>query len=113
MNKKYIVSATTSPFGEQATSAFHTDDPEKAILEWCKLNKKYPTCVSLQAKTTEDGKALLKWANIHSEKVEAYMISNRCPYKTDWMLNNINLQVNNDKCSMQWEYDELFPFCQG
>lgn len=110
---KYMVSAITGPFGEPATMPYKSNNPEEAILKWCKLQKDYPTCVSLQAATMEDGLELLKWAQMNFNTVRTYMKDNKCPYKTDWIKDHIDRYVHRRKCSIQWEYDQLFPFSMG
>ncbi len=109
---KFIISAVTGSFGELVRSV-NEKDPEQAILRWCEFSEKYPTCVSIQPETKEDGLNLLKWAKLNFEKVETYLNRYRCPYRTDWLKTQIFCQVNNNKTSMQWEYDQLFPFCVG
>ncbi len=109
----FSVSAITDPFGELVATPKDYNDPEQAILNWCKLSKKYPTCVSIQPQTKEDAKALLIWANENFDKVRAYMNKYKCPYRTDWMQKEIHYQVINDNISMRWEYDQLYPFCMG
>ena len=111
---KYVVSAIDSPFGDTVEMSDKPEtSPEGAILKWCKLSKKYPTCVTIQPETEEDGMELLKWANMHSDKLEAYMVQHKNPYKFDWIKEQITSQVARGKTSMQWNYDQLFPFCMG
>lgn len=110
---RYIVSAVTSPFGEPVDYGFRTDDPEKAIEKWFIYNKDYPTCVDIQAKTDEDGRNLLKWADLNLEKLEVMMKDNKCPYKTDWLKEQISARAKSDRKTIQWEYDSVYPFCMG
>ena len=109
---EYRISAITDPFGEFAGSAEETN-PEQAILRWCEYSEKYPTCVCIQPKTNEDGIKLLKWAEDNFDKVSTYLEKYNAPYKISWMKDMISAQLKNGKCSMQWEYDQLFPFCMG
>ena len=109
---KYVVTAITNPFGESASN-IKCDNPEAAILEWCKQNEIYRTCVSINPATEDDGRALLKWAVANSDKLEAYMKQYHNPYKFEWLIDQVRTQVINNKVSMQWEYDQLFPFCMG
>lgn len=110
---EYKISAITSPFGEPVDYGKTEHDPERAILRWLEYSKKYPTCASIQPQNKEDGLALLKWAKLNFDKLEAYFLKYKCPYKTDWMRDQIDSQVNNNKVDMQWEWDELFPFSIG
>lgn len=109
---KYCISAISNPFGEPVTDEYEYD-PENAIIKWCRYQEKYPTCVSIQPETNEDGIALLKWADLNFEKVEVYMKEHKCPYKTGWIREQVKSQIAKGKSSMQWEYDQLFPFCMG
>ena len=110
---KYIVSAV-SPYGEPLKLSDEPEyDPENAIIKWCLYSKKYPTCVSIQPETKEDGMKLLKWANEHFDKVEVYLREHKCPYKVDWMKEEIASQVQKNEGSMQWDFDQLYPFCAG
>ena len=110
---KFIISAISGPFGEPVCGDIYEYDPKNAIIQWFSLTEKYPTCVSIQPETIEDGKSLLKWADKNFEKLDVWAKEHKCPYKTDWLKEQINMQVNNNKCSMQWEYDQIFPFCMG
>ena len=108
---EYIVSAFTI-FGESVGySDKPENNPERAIIKWCMYSEKYPTCVSIQPKTNEDGMILLIWANQNFEKIEHYMDLYKCPYKTEWLREQIDEQIKKGKTSMMWEYDQLFPFC--
>ena len=110
---KYIVSAV-SQYGEPLELPNEPEyAPENAIIKWCMYSKKYPTCVSIQPETKEDGMKLLKWANEHFDKVEVYLREHKCPYKVDWMKEEIASQVQKSEVSMQWYYDQLYPFCAG
>ena len=109
---KYVISAIDSPIGETVGSAYEYD-PENAIIQWCRYSEKYPTCASIQPESKDAGTSLLKWAKLNFEKVEVYMREHKCPYRIDWMKEQIESQVRNGKNSMQWEYDQLFPFCMG
>ena len=108
----FIVSTSHGPFGEPGPSKKFTDN-EKAVLQWFKWQGKYRTCVDIQPETKEDGMNLLKWAQLNMDKVIAWCAEYKCPYKADWLSEQVNKQVNNNRCSMQWEYDSLFPFCEG
>jgi len=110
---RYVISAISSPFGEAAGNDAVEHDPENAIIQWFRYSEKYPTCASLQPQTKEDGLALLKWAKHNFNKLEVWAKEHKCPYKTGWLKEQIEKQVEDNKCSMQWEYDELFPFSMG
>ncbi len=110
---KYAISAICSPFGEPTGETIYEDKPEMAVLRWCELSEKYPTCTSLQPQTKEDGMDLLKWVKLNFEKVATYMSLHKCPYKTEWVKEQVESQLSKGKCSMQWERDELYPFCMG
>lgn len=109
----YVVSSISSPFGERVGNDVHTSDIETAVEKWFEFSKEYPTCTSLQPQTQEDGTALLKWALLNFEKLEVWAKEYKCPYKMGWFKETLTAQVNNNKCSMQWEYDELYPFSMG
>ena len=110
---KYIVSAV-SPYGEPLELSDEPEyDPENAIIKWCRFSEKYPTCVSIQPETKEDGMKLLRWAEENFDKVEVYLRKHKCPYKVDWMKEEIASQVQTNTVSMQWNYDQLYPFCAG
>lgn len=109
---KFVISSITSPFGEPAENITN-NNPESAVLKWFQMSEKYPACTSLQPDTKESGEQLLKWADMNSDKIEAWANIYKCPYKIKWLKEQIRTQVKNNKCSMQWEYDELFPFCMG
>lgn len=110
---KYLISATISPYGEQAPGSVYKHDPEKAIKEWCRVSEKYPTCASIQPETKEAGMVLLKWAFNNFDKVEGYMKEYKVPYKPEWMKKEIKSYVDKNRNSMMWEYDEIFPFSMG
>ena len=109
---KYVISAFSSPFGDDVGSA-HEADPENAIIQWFRYSEKYPTCVTIQPETPADGMALLKWVNLNFEKLEVWAKEHKCPYRTDWLKEQVESQIKKGKCSMQWNYDQLFPFCMG
>ncbi len=110
---KYIITAAT-PYGEPCGVTNEPEyDPENAVIKWCRYSEKYPTCASIQPATEEDGMALLKWTERNFERIEVYMEQHKCPYKPDWIKEQVSLQVKKGKTSMQWEYDQLFPFCMG
>ncbi len=113
MKSKYFVSAITEPFGEPVDAGIRENDPEQAFIAWCSYSEKYPTCASIQPHTKEDGIECLKWVSLNFDKAEAYMDKYKCPYKKDWIKEQIESQIRGGRCSMQWEYDELFPFCVG
>ncbi len=79
----YLISATISPYGEEAPDHGYETDPENAIMKWRKFSEKYPTCASIQAKTEEDG--ILRWALDNFDKVEGYMRKHKVPYKPEWI----------------------------
>ncbi len=110
---KYLILATHSPFGEPVDPGTYEYDPQNALIQWFRYSEKYPTCTSLHPETKEDGIALLKWAKLNFEKLEIWAKEHKCPYKTEWLKEQIVSQIYNNKCSMQWGYDELFPFCMG
>lgn len=110
---RYVISALNLPFCEPERADAHENDPENAIIQWFRCGEKNPTCASIQAQTKEDGMKLLKWADLNFEKLEVWAKEHKCPYKTDWLKEQISSQVKNKTCSMQWEYDEVFPFCVG
>ena len=110
---KFIISATNGPFGEPVGDDKYEYDCENAIIQWFRLSEKYPTCVSIQPANEKDGLALLKWADMNFEKLEVWAKEHKCPYRIDWLKLEIQKQTNNNKCSMQWEYDEVSPFCMG
>ena len=110
---EYIVSAT-SPYGEPLGLADESArDPEDAVIKWCLLSEKYPTCVSICPACEEDGMALLRWAEDNFGRVEAYMEEHHSPYLPGWIKDQVSAQVKKGKTSMQWEHDQLFPFCMG
>ncbi len=114
----YLISVTAMPFSEMESGAMqdkdaHEKSPEKAILRWCRYSSQYPTCVSIQPKTREDGLHLLKWASENIEKVRRYLTENKTPYRIDWMIAEILRQAESGKTSMQWDGDQLHPFCIG
>ena len=104
--EKYIVSGINVP-------TKYENLPQKALLQWFKYSKKEPTCVCIQPKTKEDGFAVLKWANENFSKLEEWADKYKCPYKIRWMEEEIAKAVSAGTCSMQWDYDQLFPFCMG
>ncbi len=110
---EYIISAITSPFGESVDSGTHECDPQKAIIQWFRYSERYPTYASIQPRTREDGIALLRWARDNFEKLETWAKEHKCPYRIEWLREQIESQAEAGECSMQWEYDELFPFCMG
>ena len=110
---KYLISATISPYGEQAPGRVYKHDPEKAIKEWCRVSEKYPTCASIQPETKEDGQALLKWALNNFDTVKTYMREYKVPYKPEWIEKQLRRYVEANRNSMMWSYDEIFPFCMG
>lgn len=109
---KYLISATISPLGELAEDAFE-DDPKNALIKWFQYSEKYPTCVALQPETKEDGLALLEWAHHNPDQLDIWAKEYRCPYKVEWLKEEVADYVHRGKCSMQWNYDQLFPFCMG
>ena len=109
---RYIVSAT-DPFDGPLACDKVEYDPENAIIAWCAMGEKYPTCASIQADTEEAAFKLLTWAKTNFERVEVYMTEHKCPYKTEWIKEMVEAQAENGKSSMQWKYDQVFPFCMG
>lgn len=110
---KYVVSAITAPDGEPVGIPTFTGDPEAAVLKWFQLSEKYPTCSDIQAQTNEAGLELLKWANTNGDKIAVWAKDYNCPYKLDWLQDQIRTAVKNNKTSMQWEFDSVFPFSVG
>ena len=112
MNERYIISATESPFGEIADVA-RFDSAEEAIIKWCELTQIYPTCVSLQAQTDDDARALMQWAFLNDDKMKAYLSKYNVPYKANWFMGQIRSKLSNGGQLIQWGYDEVYPFCKG
>ena len=110
---RYVISAISSPMGEEVGGEFIEKHPENAILEWCKLGQKYPTYTSLQANSEQSAFALLVWAQANFDKLESWFEEFECPYKPEWMRGVIDFYVSKGKSSMQWNYDEISPFCMG
>jgi len=110
---KYLISATISPYGEQAPGRVYKHDPGKAIKEWCRVSENYPTCASIQPETKEDGQVLLRWALNNFDTVKKYMREYKVPYKPEWIEKQIRRYVESNRNSMMWSYDEIFPFCMG
>lgn len=109
---EYIVSAITNPFGELADTKRFTS-PEKAVEQWCKYQKKYPSCVSIQPENKAAGINLINWVYLNLDKFEAMVSKSKVPYRFDWMKEQIASQVATGKCKMQWDYDQITPFCEG
>ena len=110
---KYVISAITSPFGEPTGGDIVEHDPENAIIAWCRLGEKNPTCTSLQPESEKAGMELIRWAYKNFDKIEIWTRQHKCPYKSEWMKARIESQLKNEKTSMQWPYDEIVPFCMG
>lgn len=110
--KKYIISAT-EPMGESYGTDIIKNHPEEAIIAWCELNKKYPTCASIQADNEQSAYELLTWADRNKDKLEAYMKKYKCPYKFEWITGIISSYIKKQRSSMQWEYDQVSPFAYG
>lgn len=108
---KYLISASNGPFGETVGSVYKMD-PQDAILQWMRYSEKYPTCVSIQPHTPEDGRSLLQWASDNFAQLDVWAKEYHCPYDKEWLHNEIQAQLSG-KISMQWEYDQLHPFCEG
>lgn len=109
---KYIVTAISDPFGEMEGQTEY-NAPEKAIEMWCKMSKKFPTCVAIQPETNEDGISLLKWAKENFNQVKEWMAEYKCPYKIEYIQKSIDEVLNKERPCIQWKYDQLFPFCYG
>lgn len=109
---RYMISANAGPFGETVRLVYETD-PEKAVFRWFRYSGQYPMCASIQPKTTDDGLELLQWAGNNAEKLEEWGKKYHCPYRTDWLKEQIEHQVLDNEVSMQWDYDQLYPFCVG
>ena len=108
---KFIVSATTKA-GEPAAS-FTFANPDQAVHKWFELGKDYPMSVSIQPNTLASGLAIVIWAGDHFEKLDEWAEKYHCPYKMDWLKYQIADQILKKKVSMQWEYDQISPFCEG
>lgn len=109
---EFIISAT-SPCGEELGSNVREQDPEKAILAWCRIGQEYPTCASIQADSEKSAFSLLKWADKNADKVRAYLDRYKSPYKPDYILDSVSGYVRNGKSSIQWDYDIVSPFSFG
>lgn len=109
----YIISATDEPFGEIMEHETYTSAPADAVKRWFKCSEKYPTCTSLQPATEEAGMEILTWASQNMDQLEEWSKAYKCPYKITWMKEEIEKAAVKNKSGMQWEYDELFPFCKG
>lgn len=109
---KYMILATAVPMGEN-TGLVYEDEPQKALMTWFRYSQKYPTCVAIQPETKEDGLALLEWAHHNPDQLDIWAKEYRCPYKIEWLKEQIAEQFKEKRCSMQWNYDQLFPFCMG
>ena len=103
---KYVISGMCSAYACEY-------DPQNAVIQWFRLSQEEPTCVCIQPKTEEDGMALLKWAEENFDKLEVWAKEHKCPYRIEWLEEEISSQVRKGTCSMQWEYDQLYPFCMG
>ena len=112
-NSKYVVSAITAPDGDPVGAPTFTDNPEVAIRKWFQLSEKYPTCCDIQARNTDAELELLKWANANDDKIVVFATDHHSPYKLGWLQDHIRTAVNNNKPSIQWAYDAVFPFCMG
>ena len=110
---QYMITGTRTPFGEPAMPVIREEEPEQTLYQWFVWGAKYPTCVSLQPQTPQDGMLLLTWANANWSKVEQWAQVHKCPYRLDWLHEQVAKAVSRGACSMQWEWDELFPFCMG
>ena len=106
---KYTITSITGPFGEEAEPDAGEMDPQNAIIQWCRRQKEKPTCGAIMPKTIEDGTKLLEWARDNFDKIEVWMIEHKVPYKKEWLKEQIETTTN----GMQWDGDQIFPFCMG
>ena len=110
---KYLVSAINDPISfEPIGQPRELDTPKTALEEWFKLNKKHPTCTSLQPQTNDDAREVLIWASKNRDIIKSWTTRYNCHYKIDYLLKFIDDGLNKEKL-ISWEYDELFPFCMG
>ena len=110
---KFRISAITSPFGEPVDNGKTTSNPEEAIKQWFVYSKKYPTCASICPETNTDGLELLKWAESNFGKIKTWAEKYRCPYKLNWLQEQITKQITKGDKLIQWEFDEIYPFSMG
>lgn len=111
MQSKYIVGGIL-PSGENLGTFYQGDSPQQAILSWYSHNRKYPSCVCIQAASKADCRALLQWAHDHLEMVKVEH-DKGCIYKWDYISDRINKGLESDCSGFQWEYDMVEPFTAG
>lgn len=97
------------------------NSPRKAIEEWAKLERKYPTMVSINVCRRAEAMELIEYAYNNMEWVKEVCSTVGFPYVWEHVENGIERGYSNE-CSSFHEYqlwdgeyapDQVYPFCLG
>ena len=97
------------PFEGSAFNPIEVDTPEAAITKWFILSTKYPSCVSICAKTRREAKELRTWVINNKEVVEGLWNRYHVPYTFEYLYNYC---VEHQYDSIQ-RGDQVAPFAAG
>ena len=86
---------------------------DNAVREWFKLNKTYPTCISIDPSNEEDAMEILRWANEHTDKLVEWSKEFSSPYKVSYLIDAVSNKVKRGKSGLSFYPDQLYPFCLG
>jgi len=106
----YRVSAFANDYMEPVGSSKTFSDPGKAIEQWCKYQKKYPSCAMITGYPGKDERKLRDWALDHEDEFRDLCSKYNVPYKVDWLLGicRQGVRETNNK-----QPDQLSPFGLG
>lgn len=111
MSSPYSV-GSVEPFGEPKFSDIPVDNAADAIKLWFKMGKKYPSCVSIFAKDNSLAQELLEWVVDNYDKFSNMYNTYNTPYKFDYLY-NFCINHKDDTNLLQWDGDQVPPFCAG
>lgn len=119
--KKYLVDVYHEVREDHwCDNRMETDSPRKAIEEWAKLSKKFPTCVSINCYKKDDVIELMLYAHDNPKYLETICEQEKVPYKLEYLQEAIERNLRTECCTfhetfINGEYyrDMVHPFDIG
>ena len=105
----YDVTAYANDYLEPTGDDKSFTDPEKALIHWFRLSKKYPTCVAISGYVADE-KRLRDWVVNNEDKFREMYAKYKCPYKLDYLIDACKKPVSHRNDTYP---DQMYPFCLG
>ena len=107
MDHKYTVCEC-----ENDSTIYNGDDPKEALMTWINNARRFYTTITILAKTRAAELELMQTFKKNEIEFISRMHENGVPYKMNYITDGVNSNLEG-RSKIQWEGDQVFPFCYG